>query len=470
MASTEYQLRLQRALDYVENHLESEISLADLAAEAGYSPGHFVWIFRTAIGQTPIEYVRGRKMTEAARAILSGEDIVDTVYRFGFSAQDAFTRSFRHTIGSPPGKLRQSGGTDGIYTTTLNLHQRKGGNKMLNYNLDCDALDSFLRIEQLLTDEVKELVARIAKGPIAIGEVDPHICDELIQARIIRVEGSTVKIDTAVFLEDDLEKIHGFADQWGKELGERINALSDRLPEMSPGYKRLLIGMNGIDQGVFNLLISEGYAFNHRATDGRYASAKIDFYELCDSYDRFGPYLSGGYGYSGERFAVKIIGHDQGFYRYLNSGISIEDDEQYAFRTNANKYLTDALGELLMGDGHHPSLSAAAEAAGLIKDGKVITPVITTDKAPVYWSAAKLVRDVISEFLSSTAAEMNNFMKDTLPGKQGVTPDKLIVDLMRYVRMVSHKSLYDCGFYTDSLPEGESITVFRELVARTDGK
>lgn len=265
-------------------------------------------------------------------------------------------------------------------------------------------------------------------------------------------------------------KIYGFADKWGGELAGRITALGDRLPEMTRGLKRLLIGMNGIDQGMFNLLISGGYAFNHRATGGRYATAKIDLYEVCDAYDRCGPYLSGGYGFHGERFGVKIIGEDGGIYRHLNAGLSLEDHEQRAFRTHANKYLTDAIGELLTGKSHHPSLYAAAETAGLIKSGKALVPVITTDEAPAYSSAVKLVRDVIKGFLGAAERDMNAFLKGTLPGKQGVSPDKLTVDLMRYVRMATHKALCDSGFYTDSLPEGGSITVYRELAARIDGK
>ena len=50
---------------------------------------------------------------------------------------------------------------------------------MLNYNLDCDPLESILRVEQVLTDEVKELIAGIATGPMDVRAVNPHICDEL---------------------------------------------------------------------------------------------------------------------------------------------------------------------------------------------------------------------------------------------------------------------------------------------------
>jgi len=340
---------------------------------------------------------------------------------------------------------------------------------MLNYNLDCDPWKSALRVQQLFTDEVMELVAGIATETMDVRAVDPRICEELNQARVIHVDDGTVRIDTAVFLEDDLIEIHGVAGRWGADLAQHITALSEEFPEMSPGIRRLLIGYNGIDAGVFDLLISEGHAFNHRATSGRYAAAKIDFYEVCDAYDRFGPYLSGGYGCRGERFAARIIG-GPGISGYLNAGISLADDEQYVFRTSANKYLTDALGELLLGEAHHPSLAAAAEVAGLMRSGKAVIPFITTSEAPAYWSAVKIVRDAVGEFLHSTATQMKAFLKGTLPGKQGVSPDKLIVDLMRYVRMVTHKTLYDNGFYTDSLPEGGDITVFRELTAKIDGK
>jgi len=120
---------IQRAVDYIESHLESRIVLEDLSAKAGYSPSHFVAMFRTVTGQTPMEYVRKRRMTEAAKAILAGEDIIDAAYRFGFSGQDTFTRSFKQTIGMTPGKLKVSKGIYGAYTYAL-IPQQKGGSAM----------------------------------------------------------------------------------------------------------------------------------------------------------------------------------------------------------------------------------------------------------------------------------------------------------------------------------------------------
>ena len=92
-------------------------------------------------------------------------------------------------------------------------------------------------------------------------------------------------------------------------------------------------------------------------------------------------------------------------------------------------------------------------------------PVITKADAPVYRDAARQVREVLKRFIADTSKEMLRFLRTTHPAKQGVPPDKLIVDLMRYVRIMTHKELYQMEFYTDSLPEGGNVTVFRELDA-----
>jgi len=253
--------------------------------------------------------------------------------------------------------------------------------------------------------------------------------------------------------------------KWGRDLAQRIIALDVQLPEMQSGIKRLVIGMNGLDQGVFELLISGGYAFDHRSTKGRYAGAKVDFYEVCDAYDRFGPYLSGGYGFRGDKYVVKIIGQDHAIYDYMNAGVSLNNDKLQVFQININKYLVDVLGGVLRGENSSLSLVAAAEAIGWMKSGKATVPVITKVESLVYSKVVKQVHKVIDEFLGDTSKQMNALLKDTTSGRQGVSPDKLIVDLMRYVRMATHRELYDSGFYNDTLPDGGNITIFRELDA-----
>lgn len=77
---------------------------------------------------------------------------------------------------------------------------------------------------------------------------------------------------------------------------------------------------------------------------------------------------------------------------------------------------------------------------------------------------------MINNFLGDIAKQMNALLTKSTSGRQGVSPDKLIVDLMRYVRMATHRELYATGFYNDTLPDGGNITIFRELDARINLK
>ena len=124
--------RLQRAIDYFEENIEGEISLETAASIACYSRSHFCWIFRATTGFTPMEYVRERRLSRAASVIAQGEEIATTVYRFGFSGQDVFTRSFKPKFGEPPGRFRQRLGRFGGYTPHLKL--RSMGESMNHFH------------------------------------------------------------------------------------------------------------------------------------------------------------------------------------------------------------------------------------------------------------------------------------------------------------------------------------------------
>ena len=108
--------RLQRAIDYFEKNIEGEISLETAAGIACYSRSHFCWIFKSATGYSPMEYVRERRLSRAASAIVNDEEIAETVYRFGFSGQDVFTRSFKRSSASRPA------GSDTTWGSLMHTH------------------------------------------------------------------------------------------------------------------------------------------------------------------------------------------------------------------------------------------------------------------------------------------------------------------------------------------------------------
>ena len=97
-----------RMAAWMEGHLsEPETGLGpELARISGYSENRLRQKFYNAAGETPAGYLRKRRLTEAARALLSGAPIADVALSYGYSSQDNFTTAFKSWFGLNPGELR----------------------------------------------------------------------------------------------------------------------------------------------------------------------------------------------------------------------------------------------------------------------------------------------------------------------------------------------------------------------------
>lgn len=108
---------IQRAVDYIEHNLHTEIKLAAIAQAAGYSMYHFDKLFKYAVGDSVIEYVRKRRLTEAARDLVATSDrIIDIAVKYGFGSQQAFTLAFKANFNLPPAQYRRNKKQLSFYT------------------------------------------------------------------------------------------------------------------------------------------------------------------------------------------------------------------------------------------------------------------------------------------------------------------------------------------------------------------
>jgi len=98
---------LRRVVDYIEAHLESDLSLNELAGVAVMSSFHFARRFRASIGVAPHAYVMRRRI-ERARMLLIETDmpIVQIALVCGFANQSHLTAMFRRTFGITPRAYR----------------------------------------------------------------------------------------------------------------------------------------------------------------------------------------------------------------------------------------------------------------------------------------------------------------------------------------------------------------------------
>jgi len=100
--------RIRRLLDYIEHHLGEDLSLEAMAAEVGLSPLYLIRAFRSAVGQSPHQYVVARRV-EHARGLLVGTatPIADIALAAGFSSQSHLTAWFRRLVGVSPAVYRK---------------------------------------------------------------------------------------------------------------------------------------------------------------------------------------------------------------------------------------------------------------------------------------------------------------------------------------------------------------------------
>ena len=101
--------RMGRVVDYIEAHLADDMSLADLALEAGLSKFHFSRLFKNTIGLTPHKYVVKRRIERAAALLKQDEAIAQVAHLFGFTDQSHFTRTFKQVKGVTPKQFIRQG-------------------------------------------------------------------------------------------------------------------------------------------------------------------------------------------------------------------------------------------------------------------------------------------------------------------------------------------------------------------------
>jgi len=96
-----------KAVWLIETQLGAELSLDAIAEAAGVSRFHLAHAFGYATGLSVMRYLRGRRLSEAARALAAGApDILGVALDAGYGSHEAFTRAFREQFGVTPESVR----------------------------------------------------------------------------------------------------------------------------------------------------------------------------------------------------------------------------------------------------------------------------------------------------------------------------------------------------------------------------
>lgn len=127
--------QLNQAMQYIEEHLMSEIDEQELARIACCSEYHFKRMFSFIAGMPLGEYIRRRRLSLAVTILRnSDEKIIDLALRMGYQSPDAFAKAFQSMHGVSPSRARKDNVILKAFPPMTFYLKIQGGNEM-NYRI-----------------------------------------------------------------------------------------------------------------------------------------------------------------------------------------------------------------------------------------------------------------------------------------------------------------------------------------------
>lgn len=121
---------IRTAIDFMERHLEENVSVQDVADRVFLSPFFLQRGFTLMTGYGIGEYLRSRRLYQAALDLRETEDkVIDIAFRYCYETLESFTKAFSRFHGATPSQVRGGAPFRVFLPLTINL-TLQGGNQM----------------------------------------------------------------------------------------------------------------------------------------------------------------------------------------------------------------------------------------------------------------------------------------------------------------------------------------------------
>lgn len=152
----EWLSNLNNAIEYIENNLDGEISYDEAARIACCSIYYFQRMFTYVAGITLSEYIRRRRMSQAAFELQRTEKkVVDIAFEYGYSSPTSFNRAFRSVHGVTPAAAKSMGSVLNAYPPIKFSVEVTGGNAM-SYHMEEKEAMRIVGIRTPLVENMEE--------------------------------------------------------------------------------------------------------------------------------------------------------------------------------------------------------------------------------------------------------------------------------------------------------------------------
>ena len=139
---------LQKAIDYIENHLTEKIDYEAVAKQGYSSSYHFQRVFGILCGVTMGEYIRNRRLSLAGSELATTDaKVIDVALKYGYESPDSFTKAFKQFHGITPSEAKKDGSNLKAFSR-MSVKITLSGGSVMNYKIvEKEAFDIIEKVE-----------------------------------------------------------------------------------------------------------------------------------------------------------------------------------------------------------------------------------------------------------------------------------------------------------------------------------
>jgi AraC family transcriptional regulator len=145
----DYRFRINAVFDYIEQNLDKDLSLDELASVSNFSKYHFSRIFDAMVGETPFEFIKRIRLEKAASLLRTDPNttVTEIALKCGFNDLAVFSRNFNDFFETSPTGWRNSFSKNSNQSQTFDISTKYLSSE---HNMN-------QKMEQLLHSEIRDI-------------------------------------------------------------------------------------------------------------------------------------------------------------------------------------------------------------------------------------------------------------------------------------------------------------------------
>ncbi|EHQ29138.1 AraC family transcriptional regulator [Mucilaginibacter paludis] len=155
-ARADYVQSINKAIRFIDLHLDEDLTLEMVAAAACYSPFHFHRVFSVVTKETLNAYITRRRLEKAASVLMRKKEVglTEIYLKYGFNSNSSFTRTFKKFYGLSPMQFRNNCPDK---FSKIRQADSKNGQKIVAFDKYICNMDHKQWMEMNASIEVKEM-------------------------------------------------------------------------------------------------------------------------------------------------------------------------------------------------------------------------------------------------------------------------------------------------------------------------